>query len=110
PRKAAGIWLQEGFYAAYLVGGSSAIRLTAGGPMAYLERMVSHLALGRFLLCAFATGLPTIASAGTVLPSFSPADFSPGAAINNPYFPLPPGTTSRETATVTDPDTGQKGF
>src|SRR5581483_3092086 len=36
--------------------------------------------------------------------------FSPGAAINNPYFPLPPGTTYRETATVTDPDTGQKGF
>src|SRR5438045_1874028 len=50
------------------------------------------------------------ASAGPVIPSFSASNFTPGAPIDNPYFPLVPGTTHRETGTVTDPDTGETGF
>ena len=61
-------------------------------------------------LCSAAAALAAIAHAGPVLPAFSPMNFSPAAPIDNPYFPLPPGTTFRETATVTDPDTGKTGF
>jgi hypothetical protein len=50
------------------------------------------------------------ASAAPVLPEFSVSNFTPAAPIDNPYNPLVPGTTYRETATVTDPDTGETGF
>ncbi|HTL30017.1 MAG TPA: hypothetical protein VL282_12380 [Tepidisphaeraceae bacterium] len=43
-------------------------------------------------------------------PVFDPNNFTTGAAIDNPYFPLPIGTTFKETATVHDPDTGETGF
>ena len=48
------------------------------------------------------------AKAEPVQPSFSPSNFTPGAPINNIYFPLVPGTTFRSSATITDPDTGEK--
>jgi hypothetical protein len=43
-------------------------------------------------------------------PMFDPNNFAPGAVIDNPYLPFPVGTTFKETATVTDPDTGETGF
>jgi hypothetical protein len=56
-------------------------------------------------------GVSFRANAGVaVLPKFSPADFTPAAPINNPYFPLPPGTTFIAGANVTDPDSGRKSF
>jgi hypothetical protein len=48
---------------------------------------------------------PTLAD--PVQPTFSASDFVPGAPINNPFFPLMPGTVFRESAQVTDPDTGE---
>jgi hypothetical protein len=42
----------------------------------------------------------------TVLPAFDPAQFVPGAAITNPYFPVTPGTRSVLVAEGTD-ETGQ---
>jgi hypothetical protein len=50
------------------------------------------------------------ARAGPVLPAFSPADFVAGAPIDNPFFPLTPGTTFHYAAEITDPDSGEKGF
>ena len=47
------------------------------------------------------------ARAAPVLPDFSPDDFEPGAAIDNPYYPLAPGTERRYEADVTDPETGE---
>jgi hypothetical protein len=47
------------------------------------------------------------AVAGPITPVFSPANFTPGAPIDNPFFPLVPGTTFRTRATLTDPDTGE---
>jgi hypothetical protein len=49
-----------------------------------------------------------MARAGPVTPVFSPSNFTPGAPIDNPYFPLVPGTLFTTTANVTDPDTGEK--
>jgi len=43
------------------------------------------------------------------LPDFDPADFSAGATIDNPYFPLPAGTVSSYSATAIDPETGESG-
>ena len=43
-------------------------------------------------------------------PVFDANNFTAGAAIDNPYFPLPVGTTFKQSATVTDPDTGETGF
>jgi hypothetical protein len=45
--------------------------------------------------------------AGPTLASFSAGDFVPGAAIDNPYFPLVPGTLHRYEGLVTDPDSGE---
>lgn len=42
--------------------------------------------------------------AATVLPDFSAATFTPGAAIDNPYFPLVPGTVNRYEADLVDPE------
>src|SRR3954464_4722660 len=50
---------------------------------------------------------PMPAQAGPVLPDFSAANFTPGAPIDNPYFPLSPGTTFRAAGDVTDPETGE---
>ena len=47
------------------------------------------------------------ANAGPVLPDFSPANFVAGAPIDNPYYPLVPGTVHRSVADVTDPETGE---
>lgn len=45
------------------------------------------------LSAAIAIGMPQAAQAGgTVDPGFNPADFSNPLIINNPYFPLVPGT------------------
>jgi hypothetical protein len=44
------------------------------------------------------------ARGATVLPDFSAATFTPGAAIDNPYFPLVPGTVRRYEANLLDPD------
>src|SRR5690349_9913908 len=52
----------------------------------------------------------TRANAAPFQPTFDPNNFTPGAAIDNPYLPFPVGTTYIETATVTDPDTGDTGF
>lgn len=49
-------------------------------------------------------------SAAPFQPVFDANNFTPGAAIDNAYFPLPVGTTFKETATVTDPDSGDTGF
>ncbi len=43
-------------------------------------------------------------------PTFDPNNFTAGAGIDNPYFPLPVGTTFTETGKVTDPDSGDTGF
>src|SRR3954468_3314660 len=43
-------------------------------------------------------------------PVFSASNFVAGAPINNPYLPFAPGTTLNQSATVTDPDTGETGF
>lgn len=45
-----------------------------------------------------------VAHAEPVIPDFSAATFVPGAPINNPYFPLVPGTVFRYEADVADPD------
>src|SRR4051812_35693337 len=52
----------------------------------------------------------TCTNAAPFQPVFDPNNFTPGAAIDNPYFPLPVGTTYKQTATVTDPDSGDTGF
>ena len=52
--------------------------------------------------------LCTTVTAAPILPTFAPADFTPEAPIDNPYFPLAPGTTFRWTATITDPDTQEQ--
>jgi hypothetical protein len=75
----------------------------------------SPLGRGRIIAAAVAFSLSTVVlprglSAGPVLPVFKASDFTPGAPINNPYFPLPPGTTYRSAAHTSDPDTGQSGF
>src|SRR3954465_8644061 len=53
------------------------------------------------------SALGEIAIAGPVLPNFNASDFSPGAPIDNAYFPLVPGTTFRGGGTTHDPDTGE---
>jgi len=47
------------------------------------------------------------ARAAVVEPVFSAADFSPGAPIDNPYFPLVPGPRFTYAGTTTDADTGE---
>jgi hypothetical protein len=47
-----------------------------------------------------------IMRAAPVLPDFSPANFTPGAPIDNPFLPWTPGTRLRYAANVTD-DEGQ---
>src|SRR5215831_7465186 len=61
------------------------------------------------VLLAVAEGWDT-AVAAPFQPSFSPGDFVPGAPIDNPYFPLVPGTLFRYAAQVKDPDTGESSF
>lgn len=46
--------------------------------------------------------------AGPVLPNFSPSNFVAGAPIDNPYFPLVPGTLFRTRGIATDPETGEQ--
>ena len=47
----------------------------------------------RYLAVAVVLSLMSLSSAAPVLPDFSAATFVPGAPINNPFFPLVPGTT-----------------
>lgn len=73
---------------------------------------------GRFLssarLCAIVAAFIVVisfvaiapAKAAIVEPVFAPANFTPGAAIDNAYFPLVPGTRFRYAGTVTDPESG----
>ena len=65
---------------------------------AQLSRTAVLLAV--FVAAPAARGAP-------VVPDFSPDDFTPGAAIDNPYHPLVPGTERRYEADVTDPDNGE---
>src|SRR5437764_11323857 len=51
--------------------------------------------------------LGRLSKAGPVLPNFNASNFSPGAPIDNPYFPLVPGTTFHSGGTTHDPDTGE---
>lgn len=73
------------------------------------------LARGHTIAAAFALSLslvvlPRVSSAGPVLPVFKASNFTPGAPIDNRYFPLVPGTTYRSAAHTSDPDTGESGF
>src|SRR5436305_12116764 len=75
----------------------------------------SYLGGRHALAAALALSVTTIlfprpSPAGPILPAFSPSNFTPGAPINNPYFPLVPGTTYRSAAHTSDPDTGESGF
>ena len=51
-----------------------------------------------------------VTRAAPVLPDFAPANFAPGAPINNTYFPLPVGQRLRYAANVTDPEGGESTF
>jgi len=53
--------------------------------------------------------LPSVVRADPVVPDFDPANFVPGAPIDNPYFPLVPGTVFKYSANVTD-DEGESTF
>ena len=59
------------------------------------------------LLFAGGACLCATALAGPVLPEFSQANFVAGAPIDNPLYPLVPGTVRRYEADVKDPDTGE---
>ena len=62
--------------------------------------------LDRFTLLAACAALAIsgVAQAEPVVPDFSAATFVPGAPIDNPYFPLVPGTVRRYEADIVDPD------
>jgi hypothetical protein len=47
------------------------------------------------------------ARAGPVTPDFSASNFTPGAPIDNPFYPLVPGTLFRSSGVTHDPDTGE---
>lgn len=70
--------------------------------------IVTSVAASCALSLCLSTGVAFRASAGPVLPTFSPANFTPGAPIDNAFFPLVPGTTFRYEGDVTDADTGDK--
>ena len=63
-----------------------------------------RLALGIVIAVVAAACLVNaeISPAATVLPEFSPSNFTPGAPIDNPFLPLTPGTRLRYAANVTD--------
>jgi hypothetical protein len=61
------------------------------------------------ICAALSIGMSNRASGAPFQPTFDPANFTSGAAIDNPYFPLLPGTTFIESASVTDPDSGDTG-
>ena len=68
-------------------------------------RPVIYAAAAALCLC-FVASLPV--RGGPVLPGFSPSNFTPGAPIDNPYFPLVPGTLFRSRGVATDPDSGEQ--
>ena len=70
-------------------------------------RPVSRLAMALALASA---PLGTPALGAPVLPDFAAAGFDDPLAVDNPYFPLVPGTVYRYDATLTDPDTGETEF
>ncbi|MDH3668282.1 MAG: hypothetical protein OEN23_15245 [Paracoccaceae bacterium] len=43
----------------------------------------------------------------TTLPDFDAANFTDPAVVDNPYFPLPPGTINSYEAEIIDPDSGE---
>jgi hypothetical protein len=62
-----------------------------------------------FALIVVVLSMFVLVPAGRVLaepvqPDFSPSNFVPGAPIDNPFFPLVPGTTFRYEGTATDPE------
>src|SRR5687768_10093383 len=70
-----------------------------------MQRRLHQPSAAIFALALFAAmAVCDVATAATVLPDFSAATFVPGAPIDNPYFPLPPGTVRRYEANVRDPD------
>ena len=64
-------------------------------------------ALPAALVLVISMGLGRSAFAGPVLPDFSPSNFIAGAPIDNPFYPLVPGTVRRYEADIKDPDTGE---
>jgi hypothetical protein len=64
----------------------------------------SHLVIVAALVTVVSACLINVGTtrAAPVLPDFAPINFQPGAPINNPYFPLPPGQRLRYAANVTD--------
>jgi len=64
------------------------------------------IVLASFAACVFATAT---SRAGFVQPSFDPANFTPGAPIDNKFFPIIPGTTFRAEGDVTDPEDNSSG-
>jgi len=76
-----------------------------------LRPALGSRALGLVSILALLIALvPNRASAGPVVPDFDPANFVPGAPIDNPYSPLIVGTTFRFGGEVTDPEDGEKTF
>lgn len=61
----------------------------------------------RLAALALVSFLAPGAGAAPVLPEFSASNFAPGAAIDNRYYPLTPGTTYHYEARVTDPESGE---
>ena len=70
-----------------------------------IRTVISPTVLVAFTLAAAATD--TTSLAGPVLPDFDPGNFVAGAPIDNPYYPVVPGTVRRYEADVTDPETGE---
>jgi len=69
--------------------------------------MTRSIGLVVVMLTPVILAVPRAVTAGPVLPEFSPSNFAPNAAIDNPYFPLRPGTRYRASGTVTDVDSGE---
>ena len=63
------------------------------------------------LSLAFAfVSAPRAAPAAPVVPDFAAAEFDDPLSVDNPYFPLVPGTVHRYSADVADPDGGESEF
>ena len=61
--------------------------------------MTRSIGLVVVMLTPVILAVPRAVTAGPVLPEFSPSNFAPNAAIDNPYFPLRPGTRYRASGT-----------
>src|SRR5262245_63777 len=71
---------------------------------------IGQLYTGLFAALSLVLAATPITRGEPVIPDFAASNFVPRAPINNPYFPLVPGTVFRESAQVTDPDSGANRF